>query len=87
MQLAQKNSLTKEIVFEKLNRLGQTEFCIDKIDFVEFEENLFLPLKELNEIRREAISFFEEKLNEQVNVNSEIEVDKNDELNNLQKNL
>ena len=87
LQVAQKNSLTKEIVFEKLNRLGQTEFCIDKIDFVEFEENLFLPLKELNEIRREAISFFEEKLNEQVNVNSEIEVDKNDELNNLQKNI
>ena len=87
LQVAQKNSLTKEIVFEKLNRLGQTEFCIDKIDFVEFNENLFLPLKELNEIRREAISFFEEKLNEQVNVNSEIEVDKNDELNNLQKNI
>ena len=87
LQVAQKNSLTKEIVFEKLNRLGQTEFCIDKIDFVDFEENLFLPLKELNEIRREAISFFEDKLNEQVNVNSEIEVDKNDELNNLQKNI
>ena len=87
LQVAQKNSLTKEIIFEKLNRLGQTEFCIDKIDFVEFEENLFLPLKELNEIRREAISFFEDKLNEQVNVNSEIEVDKNDVLNNLQKNI
>lgn len=87
LQVAQKNSLTKEIVFEKLNRLGQTEFCIDKIDFVEFKENLFLPLKELNEIRREAISFFEDKLNEQVNVNSENDFDKNDELNNLQKNI
>ena len=87
LQVAQKNSLTKEIIFEKLNRLGQTGFCIDKIDFVEFEENLFLPLKELNEIRREAISFFEDKLNKRINEYSEIEVDKNIELNNLQKNI
>ena len=87
LQVAQKNSLTKEIVFEKLNRLGQTEFCIDKIDFVDFEKNLFLPLKELNEIRREAIYFFEDVINKQTNVSLENEVDKNDELNNLQKNI
>lgn len=87
LQVAQKNSLTKEIVFEKLNRLGQTEFCIDKIDFVDFEENLFLPLKELNEIRREAIYFFEDIINKQTNVSLENDFDKNDVLNNLQKNI
>ena len=87
LQVAQKNSLTKEIVFEKFNRLGQTDFCIEKIDFIEFEENLFLPLKELNEIRREAISFFEDKLNKQLNENSQNDFDKNIEFNNLQKNI
>ena len=87
LQVAQKNSLTKEIVFEKFNRLGQTDFCIEKIDFIEFEENLFLPLKELNEIRREAISFFEDKLNKQINENSQNDFDKNIEFNNLQKNI
>ena len=87
LQIAQKNSLTKEVVFEKFNRLGQTEFCIDKIDFIDFEENLFLPLKELNEIRRQAISFFEEKLSQQINENSENDFDKNIELNDLQKKV
>jgi putative protease len=87
LQIAQKNPLTKEVVFEKFNRLGQTEFCIDKIDFIDFEENLFLPLKELNEIRRQAISFFEEKLNQQINENSENDFDKNIELNDLQKKV
>ena len=64
LQVAQKNSLTKEIIFEKFNRLGQTDFIIEKNDYEIFEKNLFLPLKELNEIRREAIEFFENKINQ-----------------------
>lgn len=64
LENAQKNSLTKEIIFEKFNRLGQTDFIIGKIDYEIFEENLFLPLKELNEMRRLSVEFFENKLNQ-----------------------
>lgn len=63
LQNAQKNSLTKEIIFEKFNRLGQTDFIIENISYETFEDNLFLPLKELNEIRRIAIEFFENEIN------------------------
>lgn len=59
LQSAKNNSLTKEIIFEKLNKLGNTNFAISKIEYDFFEEDLFLPIKELNEIKKNAIEYFE----------------------------
>ena len=44
---------TKEDVIIKLSRMGNTPFSINKID-AKVDENIFVPIKSLNELRRDA---------------------------------
>ena len=49
----------REVIIDKLNKLGDTVYKFDILD-IDIDNDIFIPLKELNDIRREAIS----KLNE-----------------------
>ena len=55
---AKNQSLTKEIIIEKISKLGNSIYSLKDIN-INIDSNLFLPIKEINEIRRKAI----EKLN------------------------
>ena len=57
-QEALKLSVNEEKIKEQLSKLGNTIYYLDNID-IDIEDNLFINLKDLNEIRRLAI----EKLN------------------------
>lgn len=43
--------ITKENIIKQISKLGSTPFTINKIDII-MDNNIFIPLKELNEIRR-----------------------------------
>lgn len=56
LSAAQKRSLDEETVAGKFGRLGDTNFYLAEIDCTGLAQNLFLPLGELNEIRRQAVA-------------------------------
>lgn len=53
---AQKQPLDRELLAEKMGMLGTTPFELAEIDCSAVENGLFLPLRELNEMRRTAVS-------------------------------
>ena len=62
LSAAQKRSLNEETVAEKFGRLGDTSFYLAGIDCTGLAQNLFLPLGELNEIRRQAVALLADAL-------------------------
>ena len=62
LSAAQKRSLDEETLAEKFGRLGGTSFFLAETDCTGLAQNLFLPLGELNEIRRKAVAELDEKL-------------------------
>ena len=64
LQPASTKALTKEIIEEKFSRLGGTDFQLTNLelspDFA--KESLFLPLGELNNLRRLAVEHFQNNL-------------------------
>lgn len=73
---AQNKSLTKEVLFEKLGKLGDTDFYLSNLDDSKLDKNLFLSLSELNEIKRNGI--------EQINKsNEDIKIDLDEKKNEL----
>lgn len=52
-------ALTKELIETKLNRLGDTVYNLESIN-IDLEDNLFIDIKSINDLRRDAI----EKLNQ-----------------------
>ena len=55
--IAKSVAISKERIIEQLNKTGETMFYFDNIN-VELENNLFLPIKTLNELRRNALEEF-----------------------------
>jgi putative protease len=53
------NPITKERIEEQINKLGNTIYKFNKLDLI-VDDNIFINIKDLNEIRREGI----EKLNQ-----------------------
>ena len=51
--------MDKDTISEKLNKLGDTVYKFDKLE-IDIDDNIFIPIKEINELRRKAC----EKLNE-----------------------
>ncbi len=49
----------RDTIYEKLNKLGDTVYKFDKLE-IDIDNDIFIPIKDINELRREAIS----KLNE-----------------------
>ncbi len=51
---------TKEEIINKLNKLGDSVYKYDKLE-IELDDNIFIPLKEINELRRNMIQKLNEK--------------------------
>ncbi|MCD8012458.1 MAG: U32 family peptidase [Lachnospiraceae bacterium] len=60
-QEARTNVATREEVFRRMNKTGDTPFEFEKLD-IELAEGLFLPVRMLNDLRREALGLLQEKL-------------------------
>ncbi len=60
---AQKAPLTKEKLEEQLRKTGNTPFEINNLDIL-LEDNLFLPVSKINEIRRLSFEAYENHLNQ-----------------------
>jgi putative protease len=56
LQKATKNPLTQESLLEVFGKLGDTPFTLKGVDCSDLKGNLFLPVSELNRLRRSAIS-------------------------------
>ena len=54
------NPVDIDTIKSKLNKLGDTVYIFDKLD-IDIDNNIFIPMKELNELRRNAISLLNEK--------------------------
>ena len=61
VQKAYKAPLTKEKVFDQLSKLGNTTFKIKSIN-INLDENAFIPVSKLNELRRSMVIELEERL-------------------------
>lgn len=58
---AQNRPLLKADVMERMKKTGGTEFAFEKLD-IEMEEDVFLPVGVLNQLRRDGIHALEERL-------------------------
>lgn len=58
--MAQKQPVTKEKIYEKLNKTGNTPFVFESLE-INMEENLFLSIGAVNELRRQALEQLEEQ--------------------------
>lgn len=60
VESAMKNPISRDQVIKQIDRLGGTVFKFDRLDIV-LDDDVFVPVSILNNIRREAISMLEEK--------------------------
>ena len=58
VQSAQNRPMDEERIRQQMEKLGNTPYIWEKLD-VEMEEGIFVPVKVLNEVRREALSLLE----------------------------
>lgn len=54
------NSITKDRIEQQISKLGNTPFSINKLE-IEMDENIFINIKDVNELRREAVDLLIEK--------------------------
>lgn len=59
--IAQKASITKETIISKFNKTQDTEFEFENFD-ISLDDNLFIPVSVLNDIRRTGINMIREKI-------------------------
>ena len=60
-EAAQKRPMEEEQIRKQMDRLGNTEFAWEKLD-IQVKGPVFVPIKELNELRREAVQKLEQAL-------------------------
>ena len=60
-QNAQKRTISEEDIKEKLSEIGDSEFTVKNIK-IDIDENIFIPLSELKNIKRNAVEKFREKI-------------------------
>lgn len=53
---ARSTALTEKVIAEKIGMLGNSGYRLESIDCSKVDKDLFLPLKELNELRRRGIT-------------------------------
>lgn len=58
---AQNRPLTKEVVTEKITKTGNTPFVFEKLE-VTMDDDIFMPVNQLNQLRRGALEALEEAL-------------------------
>lgn len=59
--VAQNRPLTKEVVTEKITKTGNTPFVFENLE-VTMDDNIFMPVNQLNQLRRGALEALEEAL-------------------------
>ena len=59
-EIASKLPTSKETIKDKLNKLGNSVYTFEELE-IDMDDNLFIPLPFLNEIKRKAISCLDEK--------------------------
>ena len=62
---AQKRPVGREDVEKQLNKTGNTDFVFSCLE-IDMDEDIFIPLKSLNELRRQAFEELEQQLKESV---------------------
>ncbi len=60
-QKAQKRAINEEDIKEKLSEIGDSEFTVKNIK-IDIDENIFIPLSELKNIKRNVVEKFREKI-------------------------
>ena len=92
IEKAQKASVTKNTLIEKLSKTGDTPFYFI-FDSLDVDDDIYIPLSELNNIRRNATNMLEDKLVNsfkretiQVNYNPSINISTNKSLTALVQN-
>ena len=60
-QKAQKRAISEEDIEEKLTEIGDSEFTVKNIK-IDIDENIFIPLSELKNLKRNAVEKFREKI-------------------------
>lgn len=61
VQFAKEQPMSEERIRKQMDKLGNTEFVWDNLD-IQMGEHIFVPVKILNELRREAIAQLEHEL-------------------------
>lgn len=64
-------AITKEEVIKQINKLGQTDFETDEIEVI-IDDNVFIPVKSLNELRRSAVEDLYEEIIKNSNRNNAV---------------
>ena len=59
--VAQNRPLTKEVVTEKITKTGNTQFVFENLE-VTMDDDIFMPVNQLNQLRRGALEALEEVL-------------------------
>ena len=60
-QKAQKRAINEEDIKEKLSEIGDSEFTVKDIK-IDIDENIFIPLSELKNLKRNAVEKFRERI-------------------------
>ena len=60
-QKAQKRAISEEDINEKLSEIGDSEFTVKNIK-IDIDENIFIPLSELKNLKRNTVEKFREKI-------------------------
>ena len=60
-QKAQKRAISEEDIKEKLSEIGDSEFTVKNIK-IDIDENIFIPLSELKNLKRNAVEKFRERI-------------------------
>lgn len=63
VQHAQKQPMDRERIRRQMEKLGNTEFVWEDLD-IQMDEEIFIPVKELNELRRTALENLKQELTE-----------------------
>lgn len=61
VQEAKNSPLSKEKILKQISKTGDTNFILDKIN-IDMDENIFMPVKQINELRREAFETLENRI-------------------------
>ena len=61
VEVAKKSGLDRERVIENISKTGERIFCVKNID-LDLDDNAFLPISAINELRREATKILENKI-------------------------
>ena len=60
-QKAQKRAISEDDIKEKLSEIGDSEFTVKNIK-IDIDENIFIPLSELKNLKRNAVEKFRERI-------------------------